>query len=261
SRCSSRSTWASWTWTRPTSSSSIACSAASPRSRPTAACRCSDEDREDHGHRRRAGRDLGADRGPVHIPPLHGGCDAGEAQRRRPRGRDGRPLHGAPAGRVGRGRRPGRDRGVRRAGRPCVDERHRNRPATALALAYDAPGGVLGAVADQVSKPMVTNNLERTLHNLKAEIEGGSDEVTEGMSIPGRVAYQLGSVKILVDAGVVRPMRPDRLLKFVQTLVRWGRSPAAGSIALADRFPNETAIVDELGTLTFSEVHSRSNAL
>ena len=43
--------------------------------------------------------------------------------------------------------------------------------------------------------------------------------------------------------------------------MRWGRSPAAGSIALADRFPNETAIVDELGTLTFSEVHRRSNAL
>ena len=136
-----------------------------------------------------------------------------------------------------------------------------SRTRVTLRLAYDAPGGVLGAVADQVSKPMVTNNLERTLHNLKAEIEGGSDEVTEGMSIPGRVAYQLGSVKILVDAGVVRPMRPDRLLKFVQTLVRWGRSPAAGAIALAGRFPNETAVVDELGTLTFSEVHSRSNAL
>src|SRR4029453_10847358 len=83
-----------------------------------------------------------------------------------------------------------------------------SRTRVTLRLAYDAPGGVLGAVADQVSKPMVTNNLERTLHNLKAEIEGGSDEVTEGMSIPGRVAYQLGSVKILVDAGVVRPMRP-----------------------------------------------------
>ena len=56
-------------------------------------------------------------------------------------------------------------------------------------------------------------------------------------------------------------MRPDRLLKFVQTLMRWGRSPAAGAIALADRYPNETMIVDELGTLTFSDVHTRSNAL
>jgi acyl-CoA synthetase (AMP-forming)/AMP-acid ligase II/uncharacterized membrane protein len=136
---------------------------------------------------------------------------------------------------------------------------HRTR--VTLRLAYDAPGGLLGAVSEQVSKPMVAGNLEHSLQNLRSEIEGGPDEVSEGMSIPGRVAYQLGSVKVLVDAGVVRPMRPDRLLRFVQTLLRWGRSPAAGAIALADRFPDETMIVDELGTLTFSEVHTRTNAL
>jgi acyl-CoA synthetase (AMP-forming)/AMP-acid ligase II/uncharacterized membrane protein len=130
-----------------------------------------------------------------------------------------------------------------------------------LRLAYEAPGGILGALSEQVSKPMVAGTLGQSLQNLRAELEGGPDEVSEGKSIPGRVAYQLGSVKVLVDAGVVRPMRPDRLLKFVQTLMRWGRSPAAGAIALADRFPNETMIVDELGTLTFSEVHTRTNAL
>ena len=85
--------------------------------------------------------------------------------------------------------------------------------------------------------------------------------MSEGKSIPGRVGYQLGSVKVLMDAGVIRPMRPDKLLKFVQTLVRWGRSPAAGTIALAARYPDETMIVDELGTLTFAEVHRRTNAL
>jgi fatty-acyl-CoA synthase len=135
------------------------------------------------------------------------------------------------------------------------------RTRVTLRLAYDAPGGILGAVSEQVSKPMVSGTLDESLHNLKAEFEGGAHEVSEGKSIPGRVAYQLGSVKVLADAGVVRPMRPDRLFKFVQTLVRWGRSPAAGAIALADRFPNETMIVDELGTLSFAEVHTRTNAL
>jgi acyl-CoA synthetase (AMP-forming)/AMP-acid ligase II len=81
------------------------------------------------------------------------------------------------------------------------------------------------------------------------------------LSLPGRLAYQLGSVKVLVDAGVVRPMRPDRALKLVQTLIHWGRSPAAGAIALANRFPDEPMIVDELGTLTFGDVHRRTNAL
>jgi acyl-CoA synthetase (AMP-forming)/AMP-acid ligase II/carbon monoxide dehydrogenase subunit G len=130
-----------------------------------------------------------------------------------------------------------------------------------LRLAYDAPGGVLGALSEQISKPMVARNLEQTLHNLRGEIEGGTDDVTEGMSIPGRVAYELGSVKVLIDAGVVRPMRPDRLVRVVQTMIRWGRSPAAGAIALGDRFGDETMVVDELGALTFAEMHTRTNAL
>jgi acyl-CoA synthetase (AMP-forming)/AMP-acid ligase II/uncharacterized membrane protein len=135
------------------------------------------------------------------------------------------------------------------------------RTRVTLRLAYDAPGGILGAVSEQVSKPMVAGTLDESLQNLRAEFEGGAREVSDGKSIPGRVAYQLGSVKVLVDAGVVRPMRPDRLMRFVRTLIRWGRSPAAGAIALADRFPDETMIVDELGTLSYSEVHTRTNAL
>ena len=49
------------------------------------------------------------------------------------------------------------------------------------------------------------------------------------MSLPGRAAYMLGTVKVLVDAGVVRPMRPDRAWGVLRTIQRWGRSPAAGS--------------------------------
>ncbi len=81
------------------------------------------------------------------------------------------------------------------------------------------------------------------------------------MSIPGRALHTAGSIKVLVDAGIVRPIRPDRLYRVLQTLVRWGRSPAAGAISLADRYPGETAIIDDLGTLTFAELHARSNAL
>jgi acyl-CoA synthetase (AMP-forming)/AMP-acid ligase II len=83
----------------------------------------------------------------------------------------------------------------------------------------------------------------------------------QGLSLPGRVAYTLGGVKILAEAGVIRPMRPDRLVRVIQTLARWGRSPAAGIISLADRFPNDTAVVDELGTLTYRDLHERSNGL
>jgi acyl-CoA synthetase (AMP-forming)/AMP-acid ligase II len=81
------------------------------------------------------------------------------------------------------------------------------------------------------------------------------------MSIPGRALHTASSIKVLVEAGVVRPIRPDRLYRVLQTLVRWGRSPAAGAISLADRYPGETGIVDDLGTLSYAELHTRSNAL
>ena len=79
--------------------------------------------------------------------------------------------------------------------------------------------------------------------------------------LPAQAVYQLGSVKVLIDAGVIRPIRPDRLWAFVRTLQHWGRSPAAGAIALAARYPDDPMIVDELGTLSYSEVSFRTNAL
>ena len=153
--------------------------------------------------------------------------------------------------------------GIDQRGRWRLRETEEGGTKVLLRLSYGSPGGLLGALSDQVSRPMVARNLERTLQNLRADLdEGGSGKVSEhGMSLPGRMAYLLGSVKVLVDAGVVRPMRPDRAWGVLRTIQKWGRSPAAGSISLAERFPDEPMVVDELGTLTFSEVHTRTNAL
>ena len=60
---------------------------------------------------------------------------------------------------------------------------------------------------------------------------------------------------------MVRPARPDRLLRTGLALVKWGPTPAAGYTASAIRYPNEPAVIDELGTLTFGEVARRTNAL
>jgi acyl-CoA synthetase (AMP-forming)/AMP-acid ligase II len=79
--------------------------------------------------------------------------------------------------------------------------------------------------------------------------------------LPRQVAHEMGSIKVLVDAGVIRPIRPDRLWDVVRTLQRWGRSPAAGAISLAARYPDDPMLVDELGALSFSEVNVRTNAL
>jgi acyl-CoA synthetase (AMP-forming)/AMP-acid ligase II/uncharacterized membrane protein len=153
--------------------------------------------------------------------------------------------------------------GIDQRGRWRLRETEDGRTRVTLRLSYGSPGGLLGALSDQVSRPMVGRNLERTLHNLRQELEGqGAAEVSdERMSVPGRIAYQLGSAKILVDAGVIRPMRPGKVWSILRTLQKWGRSPAAGTIALAARQPDETMVVDELGTLTYSELHTRTNAL
>jgi len=139
------------------------------------------------------------------------------------------------------------------------------RTRVVLRLSWDSPGGLLGSAADRVAAPMVATTLEETLKNLALELEDEEvrDAVSgeEGKSLPAKVVYELGSAKVLIDAGVIRPMRPDRLWGVLRTLQKWGRSPAAGAISLAARYPDGTVIVDELGTLTYSEVDTRTNAL
>src|SRR3954469_6894806 len=85
------------------------------------------------------------------------------------------------------------------------------------------------------------------------------------MSLPGRLTTQvttkLHTVYALTNAGIIRPQRPDRVARTAWAFLRWGPTPAAGYAANAARFPDDTAVIDELGTLTFKEVHERSNAL
>jgi fatty-acyl-CoA synthase len=76
-----------------------------------------------------------------------------------------------------------------------------------------------------------------------------------------QVETKLHTFYALTRAGLVRPERPDTLAKLIQILVRWGATPAAGAAASAARYPNEIGLVDELGELTFSQLHRRSNAL
>jgi len=76
-----------------------------------------------------------------------------------------------------------------------------------------------------------------------------------------RVVNKVHVAATLTRAGVITPTRPDRLLSTVLTLARWGPTPAAGYTTAAIRYPDEPAIIDDLGTLTFSEVHRRTNGL
>jgi fatty-acyl-CoA synthase len=62
-------------------------------------------------------------------------------------------------------------------------------------------------------------------------------------------------------AGIIRAERPDRIARVILSLLRWGNTPAAGFEASSALYPDEPAILDEIGTLTFDQVHKRTNAL
>src|SRR4051812_6772655 len=80
-------------------------------------------------------------------------------------------------------------------------------------------------------------------------------------SLRGQVSTKLFTLKTLADAGIISPTRPDRLLGLANAVLRWGPTPAAGYSVAAARYPDEPAVIDELGTLTFRQVHERTNAL
>ena len=79
------------------------------------------------------------------------------------------------------------------------------------------------------------------------------------MSSP--LKHRLEVAKVLLGTGLIAPVRPDRAVKSVMALKRWGATPAAAYTGSAARFPDREAIVDERGTLTFAEVQRRTNAL
>jgi acyl-CoA synthetase (AMP-forming)/AMP-acid ligase II len=77
----------------------------------------------------------------------------------------------------------------------------------------------------------------------------------------GQLSQKVFTARMLAETGMLRPTRPDKALRIGNALRQWGPTPAFGYTASTIRHPDATAIVDELGTLTFEEVHRRTNAL
>jgi acyl-CoA synthetase (AMP-forming)/AMP-acid ligase II len=73
--------------------------------------------------------------------------------------------------------------------------------------------------------------------------------------------YKVQVARTLLETGMFEPTRPDKALRSLSALRRWGTTAAAAYTGAAIRHPGRTAIVDERGSLTFEEVHRRTNAL
>ncbi len=76
-----------------------------------------------------------------------------------------------------------------------------------------------------------------------------------------RVRHLVWVVRVLVTAGMLAPMRPDRYLRMGLVVRRQGTTPMTGIGLSAVRRPNGTALVDERGALTWAELDARSDAL
>jgi len=67
--------------------------------------------------------------------------------------------------------------------------------------------------------------------------------------------------RVLRQAGVLAPSRPDKTARVAGTFLRWGASPATGVATAAIKHPHEIAIIDERGALSWERLHRRTNAL
>jgi acyl-CoA synthetase (AMP-forming)/AMP-acid ligase II len=76
------------------------------------------------------------------------------------------------------------------------------------------------------------------------------------------VATSAGTAaRVLGGSGVIRPLSPATLGRIGKALRDWGTGPAGGFTAMAVREPDRLGLIDERGSLTFGEMHRRSNAL
>lgn len=75
-------------------------------------------------------------------------------------------------------------------------------------------------------------------------------------------AVSAGSgVRVLAGSGVVKPFSPTVLARLAKAVHAWGLGPAGGFTMLATRYPDRVGIVDELGEITYGEIHRRTNVL
>jgi fatty-acyl-CoA synthase len=115
------------------------------------------------------------------------------------------------------------------------------------------------------------SGLRRVIGELPAAVGSVADRVPGLGQVAGAVAGQLPgpggvkdafvAMKVLVETGVVRPVRPDRLVGMGLSLARYGVTAAAGWAAAAAARPDGIAVIDELGVMTFQEVDRLSSTL
>jgi acyl-CoA synthetase (AMP-forming)/AMP-acid ligase II/uncharacterized protein YndB with AHSA1/START domain len=128
---------------------------------------------------------------------------------------------------------------------------------TEIQLTVSLPSGDTGINANWLRK-----RVHRALTYFDHHLAGVAITASrKGIDQAATSQSQLTVARILTKAGVLTPGRPDRMLRQLNVLARWGATVAGGYRAIRVRYPKEQAIADELGTLTFEEVDQRTTRL
>jgi acyl-CoA synthetase (AMP-forming)/AMP-acid ligase II/carbon monoxide dehydrogenase subunit G len=137
---------------------------------------------------------------------------------------------------------------------------HGRRSVLTLRFAYDAPG-ILGSLADFAALPRIRSLMEGGMQAIKHSIEEGAPPAPKGPSLLGRLTHELGNVGVLARAGIVAPMRPDKLPRIALSANTWGPTLATTCAIGAIRHGDRAIVEDDFGTLRYAEMDRRTDAI
>ena len=129
-----------------------------------------------------------------------------------------------------------------------------------LRFAYNSPGP-LGLVADVAALPQIRGTMRGALEAIKREAEGAGAPAPRGPDPVRWLANELGNVRVLAEAGLVAPMRPDKLARAGLALRAYGPTLGAGAAAGAARYGDDAMLVDERGTVSWNELDRTTDAI
>jgi acyl-CoA synthetase (AMP-forming)/AMP-acid ligase II/NAD(P)-dependent dehydrogenase (short-subunit alcohol dehydrogenase family) len=77
----------------------------------------------------------------------------------------------------------------------------------------------------------------------------------------GLLGEAFGALTTIAALGIVRPVRPDKLARAALAQRRYGSTPAFLAASAAELFGDKPAVIDELGTLTFTQLDREARSL
>ncbi len=113
----------------------------------------------------------------------------------------------------------------------------------------------ISKASDNAVESWIREGLQRISDHLEGKPSSQLVNMGDGRSL------QLNVLKTMITSGVVRASRPDRGLRQLNSLAKWGFTLAGGLTAAAVRSPRTTASIDGDGTSTYADVAERTTRL